>query len=298
MMKPQNLHSIRYFSIGAVLVLALGVTRSLLAGPDAAGSGNPPLRIVVDIPMPGPAVRFDYQSLDQDQGRLYISHMNADQLVVFDTMTRQVVANLDGFKRVHGVWAVPTLGRVYASATGDHQVAVVDMKTLKIVARAGPINYPDGIGYAPGANRVFVSDEHGNADAVIDAQTNKLIATIPLGGGAGNTVFDSVSGRILVAVHETSELVAIDPATAKIVGRYPTTGAREPHGVSLDVANRLAFVAGEGNNMLVVVDLVTMKVLTSHPVGEDPDVLAFDPGLKRLYVSAESGPPATVAQNS
>ncbi len=31
-----------------------------------------------------------------------------------------------------------------------------------------------------------------------------------------------------------------------------------------------------------------MKVLASHPVGEDPDVLAFDPGLKRLYVSAES----------
>ena len=288
-MKSKTLHPIRLLTIAAVLILVLGVTRSLLAGPDPAGSGNAPLRVVADIPMPGPAVRFDYQSLDQDQGRLYLSHMNADQLVVFDTTTRQVVANLDGFKRVHGVWAVPSLGRVYASATGDHQVAVVDMKTLKTVARVGPINYPDGIAYAPGPNRVFVSDEHGNTDAVIDAQTNKLIATIPLGGGAGNTVFDSLSGRILVAVHETSELVAIDPATAKIVGRYPTTGAREPHGVSLDVANRLAFVAGEGNNMLVVVDLDTMKVLASHPVGEDPDVLAFDPGLKRLYVSAESG---------
>ena len=163
------------------------------------------------------------------------------------------------------------------------------MKTLKTVARAGPINYPDGIAYAPGANRVFVSDEHGNTDAVIDAQTNTLIASIPLGGGAGNTVFDPGSGRILVAVHETSELVAIDPATAKIVGRYPLPGAKEPHGISLDVANRLAFVAGQANNTLVVVDLNTMKVLASHPVGEDPDVLAFDPGLKRLYVSAESG---------
>ena len=41
--------------------------------------------------------------------------------------------------------------------------------------------------------------------------------------------------------------------------------------------------------MLAVVDLNTMKVLATHPVGEDPDVLAFDPGLKLLYVSAESG---------
>jgi DNA-binding beta-propeller fold protein YncE len=38
-----------------------------------------------------------------------------------------------------------------------------------------------------------------------------------------------------------------------------------------------------------VVDLNSMKVLSIHDVGQDPDVLAFDPGLKRLYVSAESG---------
>ena len=75
---------------------------------------------------------------------------------------------------------------------------------------------------------MFVSDEHGYTDAVIDAQTNKLNASIPLGGGAGNTVFDPESNGIRVAVHETSELVAIDPATAKTVGRYPTTGANNP----------------------------------------------------------------------
>src|SRR5262245_63009544 len=91
-----------------------------------ADSAPLPLRLVAEVPLPGAAVRFDYQSLDPVSGRLYIAHMNADQLVVFDTRSRQVVANLDGFARVHGVWAVPELGRVYASVTGDHQVAVVD----------------------------------------------------------------------------------------------------------------------------------------------------------------------------
>ena len=185
-------------------------------------SDNPesaPLKQVADVPLPGPAVRFDYQSLDASHGRLYIAHMDADQLVVFDTKKREVVANLDGFPNVHGVWAVPELGRVYASATGEHKVAIVDMETLKTIAKAGPVQYPDGIAYAPGAKRVFVSDEHGNADAVIDATTNSLVTTIPLDGGAGNTVYDSGSGHILVAVHEKNELVAIDPAIAKIIGR-------------------------------------------------------------------------------
>jgi DNA-binding beta-propeller fold protein YncE len=248
-----------------------------------------PLKPVADIPLPGPAVRFDYQYFNSSQGRLYIAHMNANQLVVFDTKKRQVIANLDGFPGVHGVWAVPELGRVYASATGKHQVNVVDMKTLKIIASVGPIKYPDGIAYAPDAKRVFVSDEHGDADAVIDATTNTLVTSIPLGGGAGNTVYDPGSKHILVAVHEKNELVAIDPATAKIIGRYPLPGIQSPHGVALDAANRLAFVAGEENHKLAVVDLDTMKVTAVHDVGEDPDVLAFDPGLKLLYVSAESG---------
>lgn len=247
------------------------------------------LEKVADIPMPGPAVRFDYQSLDDESGRLYISHMNADQVVVFDTVRREVVANLDGFKRVHGVWAVPELARVYASVTGQHAVAVVDSKTLKILAKVGPITYPDGLAYTPKAKRVFVSDEHGNADAVIDATNNTLVTSIPLGGGAGNTVYDPNSGHILVAVHSVNELVAIDPASAKIIGRYSLPGIQNPHGVALDTTNRLAFVAGEENHSLGVVDLNSMKLLSTHQVGEDPDVLAFDPGLHRLYVSAESG---------
>jgi DNA-binding beta-propeller fold protein YncE len=252
-------------------------------------SGGQILKQVADVPLPGPAVRFDYQSLDAEHGRLYIAHMNADQLVVFETGKRQVVANLDGFKRVHGVIAIPEIGRVYASVTGEHQVAAVDMTSLKTIATSGPVTYPDGLAYSPATKRVFVSDEHGGVDAVVDIESNKLLTSIPLGGGAGNTVYDPGSGHILVAVHGVNELVAIDPAAMKIIGRYSLPGIKNPHGIALDVANRRAFIAGEENHSLAVFDLRAMKLLSVYQVGDDPDVLAFDPGLKRLYVSAESG---------
>lgn len=260
--------------------------------------GGTVLKEVADIPLPGPAVRFDYQSLDAENGRLYIAHMNADQLVVFDTQKRQVVANLDGFKRVHGVIAVPDADRVFASATGGHQMVAVDMKSLKIIGTAGPINYPDGLAYSPATKRVFVSDEHGGVDAVVDAQTNKLITSIPLGGGAGNTVYDAGSGQMLVAVHGANELVVINPAGMKIAGRYKLPGIENPHGIALDQANRLAFIAGEENHSLAVFDLKSMKLVSVHQVGQDPDVLAFDPGLGRLYVSAESGTVTVFQENN
>jgi DNA-binding beta-propeller fold protein YncE len=276
----------RQIGLSALTVLAL---LSCAYAQTAGHHGKSPLRTVADVPLPGAAVRFDYQSLDSTKGILYIAHMNADQLVVFDTASRKVLANLSGFARVHGVWAVPEINRLFASVTGDHEVAAVDMSTLRTVAKTGPINYPDGIAYAPGPKRVFVSDEHGNTDAVIDAQNYALLKKIELGGGAGNTVFDSGTGHILVAVHEKNELVAIDPVKLEIIGHYPLPGVKEPHGISLNVANRLAFVAGAGNHTLALVDLTNMKVLGTYPVGDDPDVLAFDPGLKQLYVSAESG---------
>lgn len=244
---------------------------------------------VADVPMPGPAVRFDYQTFDPESGRLYIAHMNADQLVVFDTSKRLVIANLDGFKRVHGVAVAPEIHRVYASSTGNHQVTALDTETLKVVGTAGPVIYPDGLAYAPKQNRVFVSDERGEVDAVIDAGSNKLLTNVPLGGGAGNTVYDASSGHILVAVHSANLLAVIDPATNQIIRRIPLPGINNPHGIALDTVAHIAFIAGEENHALAMLDLNTMKILGTYQVGEEPDVLAYDPGLKRLYVSAESG---------
>ena len=147
------------------------------------------------------------------------------------------------------------------------------------------------------AETPIVSDEHGGVDAVVDTASGKLLRNIPLGGGAGNTVYDSGSGHILVAVHGVNELVAIDPAAMKIIGSLSLPGIKNPHGIALDLINRLAFVAGEENHSLAVVDLNSMKVLSTHQVGEDPDVLAFDPGLERLYVSAESGTVTVFEEN-
>lgn len=270
------------------LSIFMGIHANIAMAQTAKDSGAVLVK-VADVPMPGPAVRFDYQTFDPASGRLYIAHMNADQLVVFDTLKRQLVANMDGFKGVHGVTVVPEIHRLYASTTGAHDVTVVDTERLTVVGNSGPINYPDGLAYAPKQNKVFVSDEHGGVDAVIDAAKNTLVANIALGGGAGNTVYDPGSGDIFVAVHGLNLLAVIDPATNQILRRVPLPSLKNPHGIVIDTVGHIAFVAGEENHALAMLDLKSMKVLATYQVGEDPDVLAYDPGLKRLYVSAESG---------
>ncbi|HEY6224200.1 MAG TPA: hypothetical protein VIW26_10465, partial [Gemmatimonadales bacterium] len=250
----------------------------------------PPLRIVTDLPLPGSASRFDYQSLEPASGRLFISHMGAGQLIVFDVRAGRVIATLDGFPQVTGVLAVPAGHRAYASATGDHAVVVVDDSTLGIVARVPGPAFPDGIAYAPEVRRVFVSDESGGRDFVIDAATNTVIARVDLGGEAGNTQYDAGSHCILVAVQTANQLAMIDPSTARIVRRITFEGGvTYPHGFYVDAPHRLAFITGEESATVGVLDLQTLQLRQVLAVGRDPDVLAFDPGLGRLYVAAESG---------
>jgi DNA-binding beta-propeller fold protein YncE len=244
---------------------------------------------VQDVLLSGPTNRFDYQSFDQSAGRLYVNHMNAGRLIVFDVKTASVLREVPDLPRATGVWAVPSEHKVFVSAAGNREVAVIDDRTFAVQARIGGIRFPDGLAFAPNANKVFVSDESGEASVVIDARTNAKLSTIALGGEAGNTHYDSVSRCILVAVQTRNQLVAIDPVTEKIVARYDVPGSDHPHGFALDEPGRLAFITGEGNSKLLVLDLRTMKVAATHRVGDDPDVLAWDPNWRRLYVASESG---------
>lgn len=250
---------------------------------------TPGLKLVKEIPLPGSANRFDYQSFDPSTGRIYMNHMNAGRTIVFDADTNRVVTEIADVPGATGVLAVPSHHQVYISAAGAHEVAIVDDRTLKVVARVGGIRFPDGIAYAPNADKVFVSDESGGADMVIDAKTGAKRSMIELGGEAGNTHYDSVSHCIFVAVQTKNQMVAIDPTSEKIVQRYDLPGSDHPHGFTFDEPARLAFISCEGNAALIVLDLRTMKTVQHLTVSDDPDVLAWDAGLRRLYVAAESG---------
>lgn len=247
------------------------------------------LKLAREVPLPGSASRFDYQAIDPSTGRLFMNHMNAGRTIVFDTDSDRVITEITDVARATGIRIVPPHHQVFISAAGSHEVVIVDERTLKVKSRVGGIHFPDGIAYASHADKVFVSDEAGEAEVIIDAKTGAGRGTIPLGGEAGNSQYDSVSRCILVAVQTRNQLVAIDPVSEKIVRRYDLPGSDHPHGFALDEPGRLAFVTSEENAKLQVLDLRTMRVIASHHVGDGPDVVAWDPAWRRLYVASEGG---------
>jgi DNA-binding beta-propeller fold protein YncE len=262
----------------------------------AAAGGSLPLQPVARVPLPGPSVRFDYVTLDPARDKLYIAHMDASRIVIFDVRTRRTIRTIAA-PGVHGVLAVSELGRVYASATDAHQVLTIDARTDRVIARAPAGEYPDGLAYDPAEHRVFVSDESGGVETVVNPAGHR-VATIPLGGEAGNVQYDAASGLVLADVQTRNEVAVIDPRTNRVVRRVSLPGCSHDHGLYVDASRRLAFVACDGNARLLTLDLRRMKVVGAASVGSAPDVLAFDSSLRRLYVAAESGDVAVFAERA
>lgn len=248
-----------------------------------------PLKQIAEIPLTGRASRLDYVSFDPASGRLYIAHLGDSMLTVVDTREQKIVGDVQDLKNVHGALAVPELHRIYATATGSNELAVIDDQSLQIVARISTGRYPDGIAYAAAEKKVYVSNKLGRSDTVIDAVINKVVATVELDAEAGNTQYDAVTDKIYVAVGGANQVVEIDPRTDKVVARNDLAGCKGAHGLLIDSDRSLAFAACEDNAKLAAFNLKAKKLLAIYDVGSDPDVLAFDTKLRRLYVAAESG---------
>ena len=280
--------------IAVLIIVAIAeAAAAVSSGASSSESALLPLKQVARVTLPGPSNRFDYASLDSTTGRLYIAHMNAGQLLVFDVHSRKVVRTIAA-PGVHGVIVVPQLHRVYASATGVRKLLTIDSRTGRVLNRAPAGSYPDGLVYDPAERHVFVSDERGGIESVFDV-AGKRIATVQLGGEAGNVGYDSASGTVLAAVQSRNQLAVINPRSNRVIRRVALADCKHPHGLLVDARRRLAYIACDRNATLVTLDLKRMKVTGRVAVGSGPDVLTFDRSLGRLYVAAESGEVAVLA---
>jgi len=219
----------RVAAVAAISLIAFSLVSSKQVQPH-----NPralPLRLTMDVPVQavgaafaGKALRMDYETIDPVRRMLYVAYLGADEIIAFNLDSNSVVGHIRNLTGVHGTLAVPKKHRLYASATGVDQVAAIDEGTLKITARTLGGDYPDGIAYDPDDHKIFISDEHGATDTVVDTDTNKTVEMIKLGGEVGNSQYDPRSRRIYSDVQTRNDVVAINPATDRVMARHPVPG--------------------------------------------------------------------------
>jgi WD40 repeat protein len=179
--------------------------------------------------------------------------------------------------------AEPGTGRVFVSR-GTH-VMVIDGRTGKVLGDIPDTPRTHGIALAPKSNHGFTTNGGDSTVTMFDLKTLVPIkkTRVPSGGLDG-IMYDDFSDRIILTNHSRpiGTATAIDPATGEILG-VAELEDNAPEGAASDGKGKI-FVNNESKNTMQVIDVKTMKVLSSWPLTpcEGPTGIAFDRSSNRI----------------
>lgn len=292
----------RWLKIGVFILLLAGVTAFFVwtdsddaatAGYQsraAAPAGDQLLKPAGYIDLPGPkGKRFDYLTIDYQHNLLFSTHLGAGLLYVIDLRTNKLVTTFEDLPGIEGVEIAPDVKKAYTSNWLENKIGVIDLQQMKLIKKLPTESKPDGIAYAASFHKIYVSDERARAEAVVDANKDEVITTLHFGSETGNPRYDPASRHVYVNLQDKNVIAEIDPATDKELAEYPVGKCKGNHGMALDSEHHLAFLSCEENDMMTVFRLDTHQPIAYFPQAKGGDVIAFDPGLKRIYVACYDG---------
>lgn len=253
----------------------------------------PGLKLAKKYPVPGDG-GFDYIVFDGSSNRLYVSH--GTEVNVLDAGSGNVLGKIEDTPGVHGVAIVPQLHRGFTTNGKNATVSVFDTNTFKTLKTIAVPDDPDFVFYDRQDKRVMVC--HGDAAAItaIDPEKEEVIGKIDLGGGAEAATLDG-RGTGFVNLEATATVVSFDPMALTVKQKWPITGCAKPTGMAIDASNSRLFI-GCRSKVLAVMDADSGKVITTLPIGERVDAVAFDADSQLIFASNGDGTVSVIHQKS
>jgi DNA-binding beta-propeller fold protein YncE len=270
--------------VSFVLSLCLGLAALAVDQRLTAGDKTPQLKVLKTIPLGGEG-KWDYLCVDAEARRLYVPRVTTVQVVDLDKGVLVDTIAMASKTRVHGVALAPEQKLGFVTAGKDDCVNAFDLKTLKITATIKTGTNPDAIVYDPFSKRVFAMNHarKGGDITVIDPAALDKTVTIPAPGLLEFGAVDG-AGHLFVCVEDKNEVLQIDSKANKLLARWPLETGKAPTGLAIDT-KRMRLFAGCGNQQMVILEAKTGKILSTCPIGQGVDGVAFEPSLG-LTVSA------------
>ncbi|MGI9071773.1 MAG: YncE family protein [Bryobacteraceae bacterium] len=248
------------------------------------------LKKVAAIDVPGPkGQRFDYLTMDNEDGYLLSAHLGPGILYVINVRTNTLIKAIPGVPGITGLEYVPGLRKVYTSDWGEEKIGIVDLHKMSVIKRLPTAAKPNGSTYAAPYRKVYVADTLGKAVAVVDVDKDEIVKTLRFDSETGMPQYDSAARRVYVNLRSTNQIAEIDPSTDRIVGQYPVEGCQFNHGMAVDSERHRAFLLCGKSRTMAVFALDTHRVIAHLALPQGADVVKFDPGLRRVYAACSSG---------
>ena len=285
-----------WFAAGVALLLISGVGTVVGAQKAASGAASQsgpaqaakPLVLTEAIPLEGIKGRFDHFA--SGGGRLFISALGSNAVVVINTGGRTLEHTITGVPDPQGEAYSPEANEIFA-ASGQGKVYIFDGKTYELKTTVDFAGGADNLRYDAATKRVYVgcgNNEKTGAIATIDAMTNQRTdEEYKLGGEPESFQLEKEGPNIYVNLPDSKQIAVIN-RTTKAIKKWPLT-VEGNFPMALDEPDHRLFVGIREPARLAVFDTTSGHLIVALPSAEDTDDLYYDPEHKRVYVPGGEG---------
>jgi outer membrane protein assembly factor BamB len=255
-----------------MITALISLSTALISTPLTA---NPPIAVPF-----GPG-KFDFMSADPVDRLIFACHPGAKSFTVIDLKVDSVRSVQTGIE-FNGIDANPKTQRVYAAGPGN-KLAEYSMKSWKRTAVL-PLSGPgDSVIVDQKRGVVYVDNDDGTSLWVVKPTGLKLSHTVTIKEAPEVMVLDSGRGKIFQNIKTSNTIQVISTSSLKVVAEYTLGSLTSPHGLVEDSKLGRLFSVGK-NGKLAILDADTGKLVSSVDVVKGSDQIAYDAGLKRLYI--------------
>jgi DNA-binding beta-propeller fold protein YncE len=259
----------------------------------AFAQGKPPLRLLETIPFPDlKAGDFDHFAVDLAGNRLFLTGEAAHAVLVMDLKANKLIHTISDVDEPHSMLYLPAAKQLWVVAGGDGTVKIFDSATYKLIETVKVTDGADSSAYDPAKHLFYIAG--GGSDAklayslidILDTTTRKKVGEIKVDSTNIEAMAIEKNGpRIFANIRDKSLVGVIDRQKKTVTATWPLGDLHGNTPITYDAVNHRVFVAGRKPPSLVVLDSESGKIVTSLPIAEMTDDMAFDPASKRIYVA-------------
>ena len=272
--------------------IALVCGLALVFASQSPAQEKAPLRLVQTISVPGVTRRWDHFGVDLKGQRLFVASEEDPAVEVLDLKTNKLIRTLTDFKEPHNVLVFPEMNELFVVDGEASEIKILKYDSYELTDRVALTIDADPIAYDPATKYLYVVNGGREAHtpycliSIVDTKTGKKLADMKLDTNRLESMAIENSGsRLFVNMTGANEIGVVDRNKRAVVATWPITAGEQNVPMQYDEARHRLFVVTRKPSKLVVVNTDTGKEVTSIPVAEYADDLAYDPAHHRLYVA-------------
>jgi DNA-binding beta-propeller fold protein YncE len=280
----------RRIHLTLVIVLAIATFASI----GLAQQGMGPYKVIRTVKVGGEG-GFDYVYADSAGRRLYIPRSGPDgRITVFNLDTLKPVGEISHID-AHGAVVDPKTNHGFATSK---PFLMFDSKTLATIKTIEVQGNPDGIFFDASDQHVYDLSHSQPNMTVIDTKDGSVVGTIAdLGGAPEETVSDG-NGHVYVDLEDQGKIAVVDAKALKVTTTYSLAPNGTCSSLAIDTKNHILFAGCREPNVMVVLNAIDGKIITTLPIGKDTDGAVFNPATMEAFTSQGDGTLTVVKENS